>query len=468
MWCNGLNAAGFDLAPEFLRTHYTIPNKEAIRYFHNLGANCFRLPVTWERLQMRLGDSELDLVDGFEDMMSFITDELGDWVILDPHNNDDGLRHSGVDASASDFVALWIALARKWKDNPLVIFGLYNEPRYGEMDGVGSYFDPDAGDYNGVMIEDWRLWMQAAIDAIRFEVNATQLILVPGLHWTGCRDWSGAEWWGETIDGIKRGGNTRLAALTDPYNMIAYDVHQYVDGRFTGEETGCIGHTTPTWGVVSADQGLNMTIEWAKKFNKKLMMTEIGSFQHRSALLFEDQVKDTAACRHKLHRYLQVMHDSNVFLGYQVWQFGCDSCLGDLWSARPLNLDWYRFHDFGVQRLPAGAQLPGTPSNFSGDAIAPPPSPIARRPASNLNLEGGAVLALLVVGVAGMTLLCFSFTTRSYTASSHRLMEDRWMTMRVPTLVQLSGRSSNEPQATPTEPLKPVVPKESTRDSLGF
>jgi endoglucanase len=305
-------------------------------------------------MQTKLGTTELDLVSGYADIVDYITHTLGDYVMIDPHNNDQGLRYDGKDAKRSDFVKLWTGISNMWHNNSLAIFGLYNEPRYGHEAGMDGYFDPDAQDKNGSMIEHWRQWMQEAIDEVR-RVGAKNLILVPGLHWTTCRDWSGANWWGEALDVYSNAGNTRLAALTDPAMNIAYDVHQYMDDSFTGVHDGCGGHGL-AFGKYApgADGGLELTIQWAKTYNKKLMMTEIGSW--------EDNDGTGPACKANMSRYLQRMNDSGVFLGYQVWQFGCPTCDGDLWSAKPLNIDWYRFTDF---HLWAHSQLhPGSPSSF--------------------------------------------------------------------------------------------------------
>lgn len=338
MWCVGLNAVGFDLDAHSGRNGaWTVPDWAALQHFHDQGSNCFRLPVTWERLQSNLGSAELSLVDQYAETVDYITNSLGDYVIIDPHNNDQGLKYNDVDATRDDFVKLWTAISKQWKGNPRTIFGLYNEPRYGHESGMDNYFDPDALDSSGQMIEHWRQWMQEAIDAIRQE-GATNLVLVPGLHWTTSRDWSGANWWGESLDGISHAGNTRLAALTDSAQNIAYDVHQYMDDSFTGTADGCAGHETSAWGGQGADWGLAQTIEWAVLYNKKLMMTEIGSWPSAGT---------QESCKVKMSSYLQQMSDSGVFIGFQVWQFGCPQCDADLWSQWPLNYAWYRISDFG-------------------------------------------------------------------------------------------------------------------------
>jgi len=285
-----------------------------------------------------LGSDVLGPVAGVDTVVNYITNHLGANVIIDPHNNDQGLRYNGQDATRHDFVNLWKAITKVWGSNPKVILGLYNEPRYGYEDGRGGYFDPDTLDFDGQMIGYWTQWMQEAIDAIR-QLGSTSLILVPGLHWTTSRDWDGAGWWGPSLDGVQRSGNTMLASLQDPAKNIAYDVHQYMDPGFTGTSVGCAGAKLNAYGGPGADWGLEQTVAWAQKYNKKMMMTEIGSWPA------DDGTNDK--CKEQMQSFLRYMHDSGVFIGYQVWQFGCSGCQADQWTLRPYNLDWYDWAEYG-------------------------------------------------------------------------------------------------------------------------
>jgi len=356
LWCVGVTAIGYSLDPDGGRGgNFSAPGLDTIQYFHHMGANCFRIAITWERLQSKLGSKELDPVFGLEQTISFITSGLGDRVILDPHNSERGLQHNGLNVLRSDFVQLWKAIANKWGHNDKVIFGLYNEPRYGYENGKERFFNPDSLDHSGEMIEFWRQWAQGAIDAIR-KTGAKNLILVPGLRRTTCAEWGGAGRWGEALDGEEHAGNTRLAALHDPEAHLAYDVHQHLDEDFSGKQTGCSGHDSSSicQGKASchgADWGLQQTIAWAKKYQKKLMMTEISSLPSGHS---------SKRCQQRLHHFIKQMKDSGVFLGYQVSQFGCQSCPGDLWSKRPLNMDWYRLHDFGHPCSADGADCRST------------------------------------------------------------------------------------------------------------
>merc|ERR1719486_844835 len=60
-------------------------------------------------------------------------------------------------------------------------------------------------------------------------------------------------------------------------------------------------------------------------------------------------------CDSKMDSFLEDMSESGVFLGYQVWQFGCHDCAGgsevlpqDLYTLKPYNLEWYDFEKYGI------------------------------------------------------------------------------------------------------------------------
>jgi len=334
-WCIGVTLEGFK--QNLFGGLAEPPGNEQLQYFHGRGANCFRIAVPWERLQARLGTKEIKLVVGLNETVDYITKKLGSRVILTPHGIE-GLKFGGINAGLSDFANLWSGLATLWRDNDQVIFGLLGGPVLnGRSDGIDGFFDPDSRDLQGKQVEEWRQWAQAAIDAVR-EAGAKNLILVPGLHWSNCVEWTGSLFWGEHIDDKWHGGNTRLAALTDPAMRLAYDVRQHLDIRFSGKLPGCGGHDSRYWcenkqDCFGADSGLTMTIAWAKQYKKKLMMTELSSIPG---------TETTAAfCEVKMHNFIKTMRRSGVFLGYQVSQAGCEDCPGDLWSRRPLNLAWY-------------------------------------------------------------------------------------------------------------------------------
>jgi len=121
-------------------------------------------------------------------------------------------------------------------------------------------------------------------------------------------------------------------------NKTAYDVHSYMDNEFAGTSDGCTGYVQNKWGGTGADEGLDLAIAWAKKYNKKFMVTEMGSYP--DAALSQDGTNQH--CEAKMAEYIKRMDESGVFIGRQVWQFGCPQCDADQWTHRPYNLGWYQ------------------------------------------------------------------------------------------------------------------------------
>lgn len=153
-----------------------------------------------------------------------------------------------------------------------------------------------------------------------------------------------------------------------------------MDPRYTGQEDGCRGHDLNFYcqddpGCSGADQGLQTTINWAKYYKKKLFMTEIGSYPAA------DGTADV--CKSKMCNYLQQMHESGVFIGYTVWQVGCEQCDADQWSKKPLNLDWYRIAEFSKLtkcKDGGGGSCPDPSTCAASNATLPtetPPPPVA-------------------------------------------------------------------------------------------
>jgi len=173
-------------------------------------------------------------------------------------------------------------------------------------------------DRKGEVVEFWRQWAQAAINALR-STKAVNLILVPGLHRSISAEWGGSARWGEALDGMKHHGNTRLASLEDPSANLAYSVRQPLDSNFSGYEPGCGGYPV-------ANMGLYRTILWAKRYKKKLMMTEVGSIPAGDGT--------DKKCQGKLNAFIHRMNASGVFLGYQALGQGG-------------NLNWYSLHEYG-------------------------------------------------------------------------------------------------------------------------
>src|SRR4029434_9832587 len=101
-----------------------------INYFTGKGANTFRLPLLWERLQRTL-NADFNALE-LARINQFVSSAIakGAYVVLDPHNY---ARYQGsVIGSAAvpntAFSDFWSRLANTLKNNDHVIFGLMNEP----------------------------------------------------------------------------------------------------------------------------------------------------------------------------------------------------------------------------------------------------------------------------------------------------------------------------------------------------
>jgi len=209
---------------------YTYPTAAEVDYFAGKHMNVVRLPFRWERLQRSLNAgfdaAELGRLDAFVASAT----AKGMNVVLDPHNY---ARYSGnlIGSSAvpdSAFADFWGRLAAKYKSNDHVIFGLMNEP-------------------NTMPTEQWLASANAAITAIR-STGAGNLVLVPGNAWTGAHSWN-ESWYGSSNAQVMLG-------VKDPANRYAYEVHQYLDGDYSGRSDQCQSTTIGSQALAGFTQWL--------------------------------------------------------------------------------------------------------------------------------------------------------------------------------------------------------------------
>jgi len=209
---------------------YTYPTAAEVDYFAARHMNVVRLPFRWERLQRSLNAefdaAELGRLDGFVASAT----AKGMNVVLDPHNY---ARYAGnlIGSAAvpdSAFADFWRRLAVKYKSNDHVILGLMNEP-------------------NSMPTEQWLASANAAIAAIR-ATGAGNLVLVPGNAWTGAHSWS-ENWYGSSNAQVMLG-------VKDPANRYAYEVHQYLDGDYSGRSDQCQSTTVGSQALAGFTQWL--------------------------------------------------------------------------------------------------------------------------------------------------------------------------------------------------------------------
>ncbi|KAI0602457.1 endoglucanase [Biscogniauxia sp. FL1348] len=203
-------------------TEFTFPANSSISTLIGEGFNIFRVAFAMERL---VPDEMTGAVDeaylaNLTATVNMIT-EGGANAILDPHNF--GRYYDTIITDTAGFGAFWETLATPFKDNELVVFDTNNE--YHDMDQT-------------LVLQ----LNQAAIDAIRGAGATSQPILVEG------NSYSGAWTWNTTNDNLK--------GLTDPADLLIYEMHQYLDTDGSGTHEACVSSDIGVQRVVGATEWL--------------------------------------------------------------------------------------------------------------------------------------------------------------------------------------------------------------------
>ncbi|KAJ3044168.1 hypothetical protein HDV00_002845 [Rhizophlyctis rosea] len=268
----GVNESGYEWGTSFPGTYqkdYIDPATSTISYWRNNGANTFRYAFSWERAQPSLGGNLDSTYVGRISNFASQAAAAGGYTILDPHNYaryNGQLIGSGV--SQSQYADLWTKLANQFKSNSNVIFGLMNEP-------------------HDIDVTTWFNAAQAAINAIR-ATGATNLILVPGVHWTGAHNW------------LDDNNAATALKITDSKNNFAFEVHQYFDSDFSGSHTTC---------AYSTEQ-LDKFTNWLKSNNRKGFLGEWAGTTDSSCSKIFSAVPQYLASH------------SDVYIGHTFWAAG--------------------------------------------------------------------------------------------------------------------------------------------------
>jgi len=218
---------------------YTYPNQAEITYYVSKGANVFRLPIAWERIQPTLNGplnpNELALLQSTVAMIKY----SGATVIIDIHNygNFKGQAIGSTSVPATAFVNLWSRLSAVYASDKQVAFGLMNEPA-------------------SQNITNWRPIIDSTIAAIRAN-NANNLILIPGAGWDGAHDFTSANAAG-------------LIGIKDPANNFMIEMHEYMDSNFSGTGSTCMAPTDVVNNLMAATA-------WLRTNHYKGFIGEFGS-----------------------------------------------------------------------------------------------------------------------------------------------------------------------------------------------
>ncbi|TGO19269.1 hypothetical protein BTUL_0005g01180 [Botrytis tulipae] len=268
---------------------YAFINKSAIDvYVDKNKVNLFRVAFLLERMcppATGLGATfDETHYAYYADAINYITKTKSAYAILDPHNymryNDPSSQpYSGSvignttdpkAATTAQFAAFWGELAKRFKSNTKVIFGLMNEPH----DMPTSL----------VVAND-----QAAITAIR-KAGANNLILAPGNSWTGGHAWT------EGSDP----SSALMQTLQDPLNNTAIDIHEYLDVDFSGGHSVCASPAPELLAPLTA---------WLKTYNLKAMITEFGG-------------ANGTECAPYIKGIVDYMAQNEEYIGWTAWAAG--------------------------------------------------------------------------------------------------------------------------------------------------
>jgi endoglucanase len=277
----GVNLAGAEFnasrRPGTLYKDYVYPTAGDFAYFAGQGMNTIRLPFLWERLQPQamgvLDTTQLGLIKKAVSQAK----ANSQYIILDVHNyaKYNGTRIGSDEVTAATLADLWQRLAIEFGNDEAVIFGLMNEP-------------------NAIPAADWAVAAQASIDAIR-AAGASNLILVPGTAWTGAHSWASSYYGGSNAQA--------LAAIRDPANRFAFEVHQYLDSDYSGTSGECVG---PTIGV----DKLRGFTAWLREQGKTGFLAEFGGGANET-------------CNQAVENMLaHIEQNGDVWLGWTWWAAG--------------------------------------------------------------------------------------------------------------------------------------------------
>lgn len=215
---------------------YVWPTFSTIDTFINAGFNTYRINIMMERVVPNKLTNTLDsaYLKDLSDTVKYITNKKA-YAMIVPHNY--GRYYDKIITDVPGMQAFWKTLATPYKDNEYVIFDTNNE--FHDMD-------------QSLVVQ----LNQASIDGIRAAGATKQYIHVEGNDWNGAWTWTTGK------------NAATMGVLTDPSNLIVYQMHQYLDSDGSGTHAECVSSTI-------GQERVQAATEWLRA-NKKLGF--IGEF----------------------------------------------------------------------------------------------------------------------------------------------------------------------------------------------
>ncbi|KAF3253027.1 hypothetical protein TWF192_004312 [Orbilia oligospora] len=174
-------------------------------------------------------------------------------------------------ATTQDFKIFFTELAKRFRHNTRVIFGIMNEPH--DMP-------------TSLVLKN----NQAAIDGIR-STGSKQMILAPANAWSGGHAF--------TTGNGNEPSSDYLHLMKDPLNNTAIEIHEYLDDNYSGSGANCTQPVTRLDGVTN----------WLKQHGMKAIITEFGGGVN-------------PGCAQALKDYINYLEEKEVWIGWTAWAAG--------------------------------------------------------------------------------------------------------------------------------------------------
>jgi aryl-phospho-beta-D-glucosidase BglC (GH1 family) len=248
----GLNRSGLEYSEpdeQGFLSAAEISRAEIRTIVNEWGANVIRLTFNQDWVLHGRGNWTAESYRAALDQVIRWTSECGAYTILDLQWLDADHPYGG----GRNFVAplpnmqsleLWNVLATRYRDEPAVLYDIFNEPHDRLPDDPYPLNREDGTTYPAekysVTMEDWQPWARRLIQSIR-EVNPDSLVLVSGINW---------------------GYDLRGMPMDIP-NLV-YSTHVYPVKGWDWE--GAFGHLAATAPVFAAEWGGDDgDLRWGKK-----------------------------------------------------------------------------------------------------------------------------------------------------------------------------------------------------------
>lgn len=294
---SGVNLSGGefgDVVPGEYATDYRYPafpewgDYRGMQYFVDKGCKIVRLTCKWPRIQRTMfgelsSDGDISTWSGALDMDRI--DDIIRWetsrgviVLLDVH---DYLRAFGsivgpdTSTPTEALTDLWVRLANRYAANPLVWFGIMNEP-------------------NGILATTTVDIMTAVVNGIRARTSALNRVLVTGPEYSGGWSWT------------TYGSADAFRAYRDPADNHLIEIHQYPDSDSSGTHAAC---------TVGSSTRLDEVTAWARSSGHRLFCGEIGGG--------DPAIDGNQACGAEVPGMLATIDGNrDVWAGFTAWSGG--------------------------------------------------------------------------------------------------------------------------------------------------